>query len=189
MDLFKPEDVLCGYCRSALKVLRKTVPVMDFKVYAFYEYDALFEKMIFQVKESKDRALAPAFLHPYLSWLKKRIQDKTVILVPSSAKKTKQRGFDSLKALYEGLGCELLCPFEKDDVKQSQRSWTQRSRIKRHVHLVHPEVIQGKDIVLLDDVCTTGFTLKACLELVSPYVKSVELVVLAVHPDNLKAHS
>jgi competence protein ComFC len=149
----------------------------------------MFEKMIFQVKESKDHALAPVFLHPYVSWLKKRIQDKTVILVPSSAKKTKQRGFDSLKALYERLGCELLCPFEKDDVKQSQRSWTQRSRIKRHVHLVHPEMIQGKDIVLLDDVCTTGFTLKACLELVSPYVKSVEVVVLAVHPDNLKAHS
>jgi len=189
VDLFKPQDVLCGYCRSALKVLRKTVNVLDFQVYAFYEYDPIFEKMIFQVKESKDVALAPSFLYPYRVWLKKKIQDKTVILVPSSAKKTKQRGFDVLSTLYADLGCELLSPFEKDDVKQSQRTWTQRSKIKRHVRLVHPEMIQGKDLVLLDDVCTTGFTLKACLDLVRPYARSVEVLVLACHPDNLKTRS
>jgi len=162
---------------------------MDYEVYAYYEYDAYFEKLIYQVKESKDETLAPVFLHPYVSHLKKLIGDKTVILVPSSAKKTKQRGFDALKALYSGLDQQLNCPFEKDDVKQSQRSLTQRSHIKRHLRLIDIQAIEGKDVVLLDDVCTTGYSLKACIDLIKPHVKSITVMVLAMHPDNLNTNS
>lgn len=158
-------------------------------VYGLYEYESFFEKLIFQVKESRDVTLAPVFLHPHISVLRKLCQNKTIILVPSSAKKLKSRGFDALALFYEKLGCDLLTPFEKDDVKQSQRSAMMRSRIKNHIRLVHPELIQDKDIVLLDDVCTTGYSLKACVDLIKPLAKSVSIVVLAIHPDNLKVRS
>jgi competence protein ComFC len=183
------QDILCGFCRKQLVPYRKTVPVLDYEVYAYYEYEAFFEKLIFQVKESKDVTLAPVFLYPYLKNLKKQCIGKTLILVPSSVKKTKQRGFDALRELYRGLGMELLSPFEKDDVKQSQRSVTLRSRIKNHIRLVHPEMIEGKEVILLDDVCTTGYSLKACLDLVKPLAQSVSIIVLAVHSDNLKIRS
>lgn len=163
--------------------------MLDFSVYALYVYDDQFEQWIYQVKESKDVTLAPVFLHPYVSSLRKRIAGKTVIMVPSSVKKTKQRGFEVLPELYRGLGVELRCPFEKDDVKQSQRSASQRSRIKNHIRLIDPSVVLDKDIVLIDDVCTTGQTLKACLDLLKPHVKTVSVVVLALHPDNMKSRS
>jgi competence protein ComFC len=183
------QDILCGFCRKQLVPYGKRISVLDVEVFAYYEYEAFFEKLIFQVKESKDVTLAPVFLYPYLKHLKKQCFGKTLILVPSSLKKTKQRGFDALRQLYQGLGLELLSPFEKDDVKQSQRSAHLRSRIKNHIRLVHPEMIEGKDVVLLDDVCTTGYSLKACLDLVKPLAQSVSIIVLAVHSDNLKIRS
>lgn len=189
IDLIRKEDVLCGFCRQQLIELKRRVTVLDMSVYGLYEYDAFFEKLIFQVKESKDVTLAPVFLHPHISVLRKLCQNKTIILVPSSAKKLKSRGFDALALFYEKLGCDLLYPFEKDDVKQSQRSAMMRSRIKNHIRLIHPELIQDKDIVLLDDVCTTGYSLKACVDLIKPLAKSVRIVVLAIHPDNLKVRS
>jgi competence protein ComFC len=188
-ELFMTQDILCGFCRKQLIPLRKTIPVLDFEVYAYYEYEAFFEKLIFQFKESKDVTLAPVFLYPYIKHLKKQCEGKTVILVPSSLKKTKQRGFDALQCLYDGLGIELFAPFEKDDVKQSQRGAHMRSRIKNHIRLAHRELIQGKDVILLDDVCTTGYSIKACLDLIKLEVKSVKVVVLAVHSDNLKTRS
>lgn len=188
-ELLMRQDILCGFCRKQLIPYRKAVHVLDYQVYAYYEYEPFFEKLIFQIKENKDQTLAPVFLYPYRKHLKKVCEGKTVILVPSSAKKTRQRGFDVLKSLYEGIETELLCPFEKDDVKQSQRGVHLRSRIKNHIRLVHPEWIQGKDVVLLDDVCTTGYSLKACLDLIKPVVNSVQVIVLAVHSDNLKIRS
>ena len=183
------QDILCGFCRKQFVSCRKTIRVLDYEVYAYYEYEAFFEKLIFQVKENKDQTLAPVFLYPYRKHLKKICENKTIILVPSSTKKTRQRGFDVLKSLYEGLGIELLSPFEKDDVKQSQRGVHLRSRIKNHIRLVRPEMIQGKDVVLLDDVCTTGYSLKACIDLIKPLARSVNVVVLAAHTDNLKTRS
>lgn len=169
--------------------MRASFNVLDYEVYAYYEYEAFFEKLIFQVKESKDETLAPVFLYPYRNHLKRICVGKTVILVPSSAKKTKQRGFDVLRSLYQGAGIKLLSPYEKDDVKQSRRSADQRSRIKNHLRLIHPELIEGKDLVLLDDVCTTGHTLKACIDLAKPLAKSISVIVLALHSDNLKNRS
>ncbi len=189
IDLLRKDDLLCGYCRQQLIPLKRRVAVLDMQVYGLYEYDAFFEKLIFQVKESKDVTLAPVFLHPHVSALRKLCQDKTVILVPSSEKKHKTRGFDALVMFYKALGVPLLCPFEKDDVKQSQRNAMMRSRIKNHIRLVHPEQIEGTDIVLLDDVCTTGYSLKACVDLIKPLAKSSRIVVLAIHPDNLKTRS
>lgn len=189
VDLFRKEDVLCGYCRSQLIPLKKKVSVLDFEVYAYYKYDSFFEKMIFQVKENKDVALAPVFLHPYISSLRKMCEEKTVVLVPSSEKKTKSRGFDALRCFYKELNLDLLSPFEKDDIKQSQRSVTQRSRIKNHLRLIHPEMIMDKDIILLDDVCSTGYSIKACIDLMKPHSKSIKVVVLALNTGHLKGDS
>ncbi len=189
IDLFRKEDNLCGVCRHLLIPLRKTVSVLDFEVYAFYRYESFFEKMIFQVKENKDVTLAPVFLHPYVSYLRRISEEKTIVLVPSSEKKTKARGFEPLREFYKELGLEMVSPFEKDDIKQSLRSATQRSKIKNHLRLAHLEMIIDKEIILLDDVCTTGYSLKACIDLLKPHSKSIKVVVLALNPGHLKGDS
>ena len=186
LDLFRKEDVLCGYCRQQFTPIRKSFQVLGESVYAYYAYDAFFEKLIYQVKENKDETLAPVFLHPYGRDFKKRCLNKTLVLVPSSRKKLESRGFDALRCMIQAAEMEMKYPFEKDDIKQSQRNATQRAKIKNHIRLIHPEWIEGKDIVLIDDVCTTGYTLKTCIDLLKPLAKSIIVIVLAMHPDHTK---
>jgi len=186
LDLFRKDDVLCGYCRQQFKLCRKSVQVCGETVYAYYEYDSFFEKLIYQVKENNDETLAPVFLHPYIRDLKKRCLHKTLVLVPSSIKKLESRGFDALRCMIQAVDRDMICPFEKDDIKQSQRNVVQRSKIKNHIRLIHPEWITGKDIVLIDDVCTTGYSLKACIDLLKPLANSIIVIVLAMHPDHTK---
>jgi competence protein ComFC len=186
LDLFRKEDILCGYCRQQFKLCRESFRVLGENVYAYYEYDSFFEKLIYQVKENKDETLAPVFLHPYGRDFKKRCFSKTLVLVPSSRKKFESRGFDALRCMIQVVDMEMICPFEKDDIKQSHRNIVQRSKIKNHIRLIHPEWIIGKDIVLIDDVCTTGYSLKACIDLLKPLVKSIIVIVLAMHPDHTK---
>jgi len=186
LDLFRKDDVLCGYCRQQFKPYRKSVQVLGETVYAYYEYDSFFEKLIYQVKENKDETLAPVFLHPYVRDFRKRCLHKTLVLVPSSLKKLESRGFDALRCMIQAVDMDVICPFEKDDIKQSQRNVVQRSKIKNHIRLIHPEWIIGKDIVLIDDVCTTGYSLKACIDLLKPLVNSIIVIVLAMHPDHTK---
>ncbi len=186
LDLFRKEDILCGYCRQQFNPIRKSFQVLGESVYAYYVYDAFFEKLIYQVKENKDETLAPIFLHPYVRDLKKRCLNKTLVLVPSSRKKTDSRGFDALRCMFQEVELELTCPFEKDDIKQSQRNVSQRSKIKNHIRLVHPQLVVGQDIVLIDDVCTTGYSIKACIDLLKPLANSIIVIVLAMHPDHIK---
>lgn len=186
LDLFRKEDVLCGYCRQQFTPIRKSFQVLGESVYAYYVYDAFFEKLIYQVKENKDETLAPVFLHPYVRDFKKRCLNKTLVLVPSSRKKLESRGFDALRCMIQAVDIEMICPFEKDDIKQSQRNMVQRAKIKNHIRLIHPEWIEGKDIVLIDDVCTTGYSLKACIDLLKPLANSIIVIVLAMHSDHTK---
>lgn len=181
-DLFKAEDCLCGKCRKQLIELREHYEVLGLRVEALYLYTPFFENLIFQFKDAKDLPLAPLFLSPYQRALRRQFKKKLVVAVPSSPKRTTQRGYVPITAMFEAIGIPVLHPFEKDEIKQSQRSVQTRTRIARHIRLKDSESIRDQSIVLVDDVCTTGHSLKACVELLTPLTKDISCWVVAIHP-------
>jgi competence protein ComFC len=121
-DVFKRNDCLCGACRKQLIELWTTVTVLDMRVTSIYLYTPFFENLIFQFKDAKDLPLAPLFLKPYTYALRWRLRHHVVVTVPSSPKRTAARGFVPVVSLFNAIGVNVLQPFEKDEVKQSQRS-------------------------------------------------------------------
>jgi len=182
-DLLKRDDRLCGVCRKQLTELNTRYPVMEMPVRAIYLYTPFFENLIFQFKEANDLPLAPVFLEPYATRLRWQLRHKVIVTVPSSPKRIATRGYIPVVTLFQAIGIKVLHPFEKDEIKQSNRSAKTRTLIHRHVRLTDVSVIAGKDVVLVDDVCTTGHSLKACYDLLKPHVKSLSCLVIAIHPE------
>lgn len=178
--LFKAPDLLCGHCRQSLTPLVKNIQVNELTIFALVAYTEGVGHWMTQIKEAQDISLAPVFVTPYISLLKKKYKHRIWLIVPSSEEKTSQRGFHALKEMLKPLHVEILDLFEKDNIKQRESGLKQRLEISSHIRLKKSVGHLG-DVVLIDDVCTTGNSLKACVDLIRPHTDSLEICVLCMH--------
>jgi len=183
VDLWLREDVICGKCRSRFHPFNRMADVMGLQVYGLYHYDEMMSTMMHQYKECHDETLSQCFLFPQLKRLRKRYKGCTLVLVPSAIEKTEERGFHAVKTIYSELNLPILDCLGKDsDIKQSTSNPLIRHSIAAHLHLHSEKELIGKDVLLVDDVCTTGSTMKACADLILPYAASIQCLSVSIHP-------
>ena len=162
-DLFREEDVLCADCRDGWKRIRRNFRFQGKKAFVLYEYNAAFSSCLLQFKECGDEALKTAFLYPDRGMLRRMYHGRTLLLMPSSEEKERERGFSHLKELFEGVGLPMMEPFLKTG-EQSQKSLGRKERrnMSRGI-LLKPGIVLPHRCVLADDVITTGSTMRGAL--------------------------
>ncbi len=112
------------------------------------------------------------------------------ILVPVPLHKTRlrQRGYNQSDKIAEGMSITLETAWIDDIVERTQKTITQtgKDRIDRFENvanifsLLKPEAIEGKRVLLIDDVVTTGSTLESCVMAINEgNCKSVSIAALA----------
>lgn len=94
-----------------------------------------------------------------------------IVTVPLHPEKERKRGYNQSACFAEGLASALALPFHKNILKRTRdnTSQTRRHRYERWensedlfvLDTLHEEV-QGKHLLLADDVITTGATIEAC---------------------------
>lgn len=158
--------------------------MLGITVMSLYLYREDVRTMMIRYKESFDELLHCVFIHPLKMRLQLLYSDYVFVCVPTTKHSIERRGFDHLRLMIEVAGLKIL-----DDVlhkmpspKQSMQSVKARSEVSQYFHVLDCEVIAGKKVILVDDVCTTGASLKACYELLKPYCKVIKVLALCIHP-------
>ncbi|MDR4507291.1 MAG: ComF family protein [Candidatus Brocadiaceae bacterium] len=159
-------------------------------------YDGAIKTMIHKFKYSRQKHLSSVLdkIVRTQEKLEERIPNIDVIIpVPLYWLKKLHRGFNQSELLAFGIQKHFLKPIEtkilcriKNTASQTQLSKRQRRINIHNAFLVkYPKLVRGKNILLVDDVLTTGITASECSrKLKEAGAKSIVLLVLAVAGHN-----
>lgn len=179
-ELLLEEDVLCHACRRRWIHRPGHTDLNGIRVDYDWDYDSDFSKCLIQYKECGDEALKEVFLYPLRKKLKRRYRGYTLVLMPSSHEKLEARGFVHLEGIFEGLGLPMLDPFEKCILEdQKQLNLKGRQAMAHGIRLKRDQALP-KRIVLVDDVMTTGSTLRGALSVLDQSRYRIRIYTCAI---------
>jgi ComF family protein len=161
-----PAAINDGYPLYCSECLDLKIPFEHCRSWGIYEGNL--REIIRSYKFKGERSLAhdlSGFLFELLDQEFYDIEFDFMMPVPSHRKRKKERGFDHIQTLCLQLsqktGIELVSAEKiRDTPPQKGLSLDQRRRnLKDVFRIVDPEKLNEKNILIVDDICTTGTTI------------------------------
>ncbi len=127
---------------------------------SLYLYNAFLKELISRFKFRGDYALAKAFAEDVKQAVN-RLDYDVLAPIPLSGERHYERGFNQSEALLVEAGFKPAPLLERiHGEKQSKKSRTERIRLKQVFRVKKEADVAGKKILLVDDIYTTGSTLR-----------------------------
>lgn len=190
-EVIYPKKTLCivcgeeeaeGLCIKCNRDIKKC----DINDRSYAYYNSTMKKLILDFKFKRDfnaGEILSGFLVQKLKYEKK---DYILTYVPISKNKLKSRGFNQSEYLCnqaaKKLNVRVLETLEQVKETKEQKTLSKDERQKNILNAfkaINIEKIKGKNIVLIDDVITTGATLKECEKILkNSGVKRIKLLTI-----------
>jgi ComF family protein len=186
-DIIDEESSLCMKCIAGLpetnfhlhannpieKIFWGRLPIVTATAQYYFIKESLMQHLMHLLKYKGNKELGRQLGRLMgLDLQKARRFNKVEYLVPLPlfASKEKRRGYNQATILCEGIAEVMNAEIAADVIVRTQYTETQtkKGRIERwqnmegKFELINPESIRNKNILLVDDVITTGATLEAC---------------------------
>ena len=183
--LFNDDVCVCQKCQDELDPRFISFKVNGYKASAVYEYTPFIKKLIYLYKGCFDYELNETFLNLYIKEIKMRFHGYKVVPVPSYIEDDKKRGFNHVVEAFKKLGLEVLPLIEKTaHQKQADQTAKKRKEIGKFLALTKQPNLEKTKILLVDDIYTTGSTMKAAINLIERLnPKEIKVLVLAKTSD------
>ncbi|WP_042354022.1 ComF family protein [Bacillus rubiinfantis] len=127
---------------------------------SLFVYNDFLKEVLAKFKFRGDYDLVRVFA-PYVKQAVQKINADLFVPIPLSSERLYERGFNQAAALLVGAGLpvtELLTRIHLE--KQSKKSRTERIHLPQVFNVIQNADIQGRSIVLIDDIYTTGSTIR-----------------------------
>ena len=186
-DVLNEPDILClkclhqlpetGFCTAANNPVEKTfygrLNITAAGTAYYFTKDSLLQHLMFQLKYRNNKEVG-FYLGKQLGYLlqnAERFSDVDALVpLPLNPKKEMKRGYNQAAVICEGIASVWKKPVLKETVIRTlfTDTQTQQDRVHRWQNMQNvfavadKNAIDGKHILLVDDVITTGATLEAC---------------------------
>jgi ComF family protein len=175
---------VCGDCR-------KTPPFFD-RVMAITFYQDVLQEAIQQFKFHHKTSLGKPLAHLMLTHLTPDVDlspYQAILPVPLHKIRQRQRGYNQAAILAKILAQHFHLPLLTNNLIRIRHTHSQallkgrkerQENVKNAFQVVNPSVLQDKQVILVDDVMTTGATVNECAKtLKQAGVKSVLVLALS----------
>jgi ComF family protein len=179
--LFHDEFKLCYRCYLKFEVVFKRFKINDCTAIAIYRYEGAIKDCLFQLKGQYDISLAPIFLERFSFYLSVYYEGYTIVYVPSYYIDDQKRGFNHVEVIFECLKLsKTRLLYKNKQYKQSERHYSEREEINQVIEIIPNQKVPRK-ILLVDDVMTSGNTLKKCINVLKENgAKKVKVLILSM---------
>ena len=179
-NLVHPETCICRTCFK--DIVGRFIPfrVSGYKALAVYHYDEKIQSLIYQLKGCFDIEIVDVFLSRYKDELNLMFHNYVMIPVPSYYKDDLKREFNHVVEIFKTLKLPMLKILRKTKgVKQANSTSKQRKDISKYLTIKNSD-LSGKKVLIVDDVYTTGSTMKAAIKLVEKlHPKTIKVLVIS----------
>ncbi|HEU4934085.1 MAG TPA: ComF family protein [Pyrinomonadaceae bacterium] len=187
--IFADDDEICWKCGSPGPACGRCKSLTFTVARAVGMYEGALRESVLMLKR---RPYVPPHVENLLVAAARRepmSESTTVMPVPLHSERRRARGFNQASVLAQTLSKSLRLPL--DEVSLLRVSGSEKYRAGLDVKgrrdtvagafkVSHPRLVAGEDILLVDDVFTTGATVSACAEvLIAAGAKSVFVLTLA----------
>lgn len=176
-------EALCEACRKKMKGEWQVIEKLGLKINSLYPYEGFSRDALLRFKDGHDQWLNDVFLTPFLTRFYLKYFGSVVVCVPSHESVTDIRGYQPnvlvMKTQYLKICEDVLV--KKHPYKQSTMHRDVRGNVKDVIVLENASLIKGKKVLLFDDLCTTGHSLRACYDLLKSHAHSIEVFALFHH--------
>lgn len=171
---------ICHDCLLRFEPKLSEFKIDGIKGLSIYFYNEKIQELLYQFKGCKDYELKSVFLEYYKHYLNYKFKNYVMIPAPSYKDSDEERGFNHVVEIFKILNLKMLkCIHKTKKIKQADLTSEERKNIGSSL-VIEDVDLSNKKILIVDDVFTTGSTVRNMIRLVKEKgAKKIQVLVMS----------